>query len=374
MGTEIGYILARNGFVVHIFDKKQPCMCKIEKNIPLKAKMQNELAAWSSPTYFVAKRLGVNLENIECDFVDMMREKLLTFPNVSLIDAEIDEINLDELTLLSTGNATTEAAAKNLTRFVGENKIAYFHPECIKIKDIKKENLHHDHGEFFHVNLSKEEFDAACEYLKAHRALYDNNLPKNEISVEKRADVNMLRTFLRPIYSEKEKAYASIKLKKEGENFLLEGFYSALSDEEQKELLSLFAAFSDISVMEYGKIYKRTYLNSTQCLNRFLQVKNYDNLFICGSFLGVGGVQENLLLANFVAYNLMNASLGRNLQECPKNCCTNAIYEKLLQKSALNYRLLNLDYDIIKKSETFNTDDIEMFREKFYQKHGNCHF
>lgn len=36
VGCEVAYILARNGFCVHIFDKKQPLMCHIEHRIALK--------------------------------------------------------------------------------------------------------------------------------------------------------------------------------------------------------------------------------------------------------------------------------------------------------------------------------------------------
>ncbi len=370
VGVEIAYILARNGFVVHIFDKEQPSMCEIEKNIPFKTEMQEELIAWNSPSYLTAKRLGVSLENIKHDFVEMMKEKLKSFSNVSFVEAEIDEINLDELTLISTGNNTTTPLIDNLTKYIGENKIAFFHPEPMLIDNIDLNHLHHEHEDFYHVNLSEEEYNAVCEYLKRHRAFYNNNSLVNEISLEKRAECNSLRTFLRPIYSENSKSHASIRLKKQGDDFILLDFYSALSDGEQTELIKHISAFENAMIKRFSKLYKRTYLRSTMCLNEYMQVKNHPNLFFAGSFLGIGGVYENLLVANYVAYNLMNASLGRNLEEYPKNSITKLICEKLLQKSALNNMLLSLDYDIIKKSDclNFKTDEILKFREKYHGK------
>ena len=113
VGIEIAYILARNGFCVHIFNKNQPLMCHIERRIALKNELDAELSAFDSPTYLLSKRLGVNVENIDGEFVDMVREKLKTFPNLSFVDAEIDELNYNELTLLCTGNNTTKNRSRH---------------------------------------------------------------------------------------------------------------------------------------------------------------------------------------------------------------------------------------------------------------------
>ena len=176
---------------------------------------------------------------------------------------------------------------------------------------------------------------------------------------------------LRPLYSPNERAYASIKLKKEGENFYFTDFFTALSNEEQDEIISIISAFNGAKISEYGKIYKRTFLTSSSCLNEFLQIKNYENIFVCGGFLGLGGVLENLLVANYIAYNLMNMASGKNLQNLSNFTCTSKIIQNLLQKSVLNHRLLSLNYDIInrKDSVNLNPNAVLKFKEKFY---GNC--
>ena len=371
VGIEVAYILARNGFVVHIFNHEQPSMCHIERDIPFKKEMQEELLAWNSPTFLTAKRLGVNLETIDHDFVKIMEDSLKKFSNVSFIDAELTELNLNELSLISTGNNTTKLLIENLSKYVGENKIEYFHPAPMKLAYIDLKYLYHDHDDFYHVNLNEEEYKILSDNLKRYRSFYDSSKLLNEISVEKRAENNSLRTFLRPIFNENSKPYASIKLKKQDGDYSLINFYSALSDEEQARLIGGINAFKGANISEFSKLYKRTYLHSSACLNKYLQVKNYHNLFIGGSFLGIGGVHENLLVANYLAYNLMSEAEGRNLQECPKNSCTSVIIEKLLQKSVLNYMLLNLNYDIIKKSDRISveSDAVTKFKENYYGKY-----
>ena len=367
VGCEVAYILARNGFCVHIFDKKQPLMCHIERRIALKNELDAELSAFDSPTYLLAKRLGVNVENIDGEFVDMVRDKLKTFSNLSFVDAEIDELNYNELTLLSTGNNTTKNLIRNLSKFVGENKVNFFHPAPIKVSYIDLKNLHYDGENLYHINLNENDFGLLVENLKKYRKRYDSDDYVNEISIEKRAENNSLRTYLRPIYTQNEKPFASIRLKKFEGDYELVDFYTALNNAEQEKILKSIPALQNAVITSFGKIYLRTHLKSSTCIDRFLKIKNHENIFVGGGFLGVGGVYENLLVANYIAHNIMRELNGKNLFESPKNTALGLLVEKLLKKSCLNDMLLSLNYDIIGKDElNFDSGEILKFKE-------NCH-
>ena len=367
VGCEVAYILARNGFCVHIFDKKQPLMCHIEHRIALKNELDAELSAFDSPTYLLAKRLGVNVENIDGEFVDMVRDKLKTFSNLSFVDAEIDELNYNELTLLCTGNNTTKNLIRNLSKFVGENKVNFFHPAPIKVSYIDQKNLHYDGENLYHINLNETDFDLLVENLKKYRKRYDSDDYVNEISIEKRAENNSLRTYLRPIYTQNEKPFASIRLKKFEGDYELVDFYTALNNTEQEKILKSIPALQNAVITSFGKIYLRTHLKSSTCVDRFLKIKNRENIFVGGGFLGVGGVYENLLVANYIAHNIMRELNGKNLFESPKNTALGLLVEKLLKKSCLNDMLLSLNYDIIGKDElNFDSGEILKFKE-------NCH-
>lgn len=367
VGCEVAYILARNGFCVHIFDKKQPLMCHIERRIALKNELDAELSAFDSPTYLLAKRLGVNVENVDGEFVDMVRDKLKTFSNLSFVDAEIDELNYNELTLLCTGNNTTKNLIRNLSKFVGENKVNFFHPAPIKVSYIDLKNLHYDGENLYHINLNENDFGLLVENLKKYRKRYDSDDYVNEISIEKRAENNSLRTYLRPIYTQNEKPFASIRLKKFEGDYELVDFYTALNNTEQEKILKSIPALQNAVITSFGKIYLRTHLKSSTCIDRFLKIKNHENIFVGGGFLGVGGVYENLLVANYIAHNIMRELNGKNLFESPKNTALGLLVEKILKKSCLNDMLLSLNYDIIGKDElNFDSGEILKFKE-------NCH-
>ena len=367
VGCEVAYILARYGFCVHIFDKKQPLMCHIERRIALKNELDAELSAFDSPTYLLAKRLGVNVENIDGEFVDMVRDKLKTFSNLSFVDAEIDELNYNELTLLCTGNNTTKNLIRNLSKFVGENKVNFFHPAPIKVSYIDQKNLHYDGENLYHINLNENDFGLLVENLKKYRKRYDSDDYVNEISIEKRAENNSLRTYLRPIYTQNEKPFASIRLKKYEGDYELVDFYTALNNAEQEKILKGIPALQNAVITSFGKIYLRTHLKSSTCIDRFLKIKNHENIFVGGGFLGVGGVYENLLVANYIAHNIMRELNGKNLFESPKNTALGLIVEKKKKKSCLNDMLLSLNYDIIGKDElNFDSGEILKFKE-------NCH-
>lgn len=371
VGIEVAYILARNNFSVHIFNCEQKSMCQIDSDIPLKQQMEKELSAWGSPTYLTCKRLGVSLERVDRDFVKVMAENLKKFPSVSFIDSAVDEVNASELTLVATGNNTRQSLIESLSNFVGKNKISYYHPAPMMLSYIDLKNLHHDRGDFYHVNLSRAEFENLCDNLIKFKSAYLSQLPPNEISLEKRASDNSLRTYLRPIFTEGERPYASIRMKKQAGVYTLIDFYSALSDEEQKSVIGEISAFHGANISSYSKIYKRTFLHASACLNNFFQVKNYPNIFVAGGFLGVGGNYENLMVANYIAYNLMREAEGRNLLTLPSNTCTALISQKILEKSVLNNMLLSLNYDIIKRDNCLKLDSsaIENFKENYYGKY-----
>ena len=148
-------------------------------------------------------------------------------------------------------------------------------------------------------------------------------------------------------------------------------FLARLSNEEQKEIFSGISALDGAEFVNFGKIYKRTYLSSAMCVNNFLQFKNEENFFVCGGLLGVEGVMESLLTANYVAYNLMNMAEGKPLQEITNFSCTKLLIDKLLQKNVLNHRLLSFDYDIIndENGKNIDTSAVLKFKEKFYGKY-----
>ena len=150
-------------------------------------------------------------------------------------------------------------------------------------------------------------------------------------------------------------------------DYELVDFYTALNNAEQEKILKSIPALQNAVITSFGKIYLRTHLKSSACIDRFLKIKNHENIFVGGGFLGVGGVYENLLVANYIAHNIMRELNRKNLFESPKNTALGLLVEKLLKKSCLNDMLLSLNYDIIGKDElNFDSGEILKFKE-------NCH-
>ena len=372
-GIEVAYICAHNGYRVHIFNKNQSELTYEKKEEPFAKLLQGELFNFQSPTFLTAEKFGKNIADIDGNFINLMKEKLCELPNVSYIESEIDEINPREITLIATGNNTTEKLLKNLTQIVGERKINYYSPSEIAFKNIDENKLFHDKDNLYHINLTEGEFSIIKDKMSAFSNEYDTtDLRGQQISGESLSKNEALRTaILRPIFNSCGKAYASLKLRKQDDIYYLTEFFTALSDEEQKEIFSNISALNDAKIVSYGKIYKKTYLSSSMCVNKYLQLKNEDNIFVCGGFFGVEGVMETLLTANYVAYNLMNMAEGKVLQEMTDNSCTKLLIDKLLQKNVLNHRLLSFNYDIIndENGKNIDTSAVLKFKEKFYGKY-----
>ena len=144
VGMEIAYICAKNGYRVHLFNKVQDEQTYILKESPFDTMMKEELELLGSPTYLLAKRMGVDLNKIENSFVEFVRSSLTEFSNVSYIESEINELNKNDLTLIATGNNTTKGLINDLSKYLGERKIQYFHPEEIVLSNVNIQKLKHD--------------------------------------------------------------------------------------------------------------------------------------------------------------------------------------------------------------------------------------
>ena len=75
-GLEVAYICANCGFRVHIFNKHQNPPTYNYVKSPYEKIMEEELNVWASPSYLLSHRVGVNTENADESFLDLMRSKV----------------------------------------------------------------------------------------------------------------------------------------------------------------------------------------------------------------------------------------------------------------------------------------------------------
>ena len=430
-GAELAFILANNGFDVHIFDnnfdenddrdkkdlKSSSKDCdneEIEKDpichensyddiyeTFLIDNMKFELECLNSPIVSIAKRYDFNNFGFvyEEAFMKKVKELLQSNPKIKIFNMSIDTINETEITVVATGHNTSKALLDELSKFIGGKfHICYFQPEQLVIDassvDLSKLNFISKNE--CYVNLTEEEYQNLYQTITTLDKEYElpsEILDEKQISVESvaRRGLNGLRNAIfRPYFngeiSENKRPYASLKCcYNQKENALiLEEFFSAFDDQDQDKILRTMDILKNCKIVRYSKIKRKTYLLAPTCLNENLQILGHDNIYVCGGLAGLADPFEILLLANYCAYNIIAERKNKlGVELLREKTCISIILENLLKKSVVNFRLFNLKYDIINKEDLdlqfFNKQvevqkflsksQIEKFKEKFYGKY-----
>ncbi len=389
-GAELALVLARNGFDVHIFDNGEnfegeqfSYYDKFETF--LTENMKFELECLDSPLLDMAKKNGFSDFGFiyDSNFMKKVREKLESDPKIQIFHANIDKISENELTVIATGHKTDTKILPEIEKFIGKMRLCFEQTENAVIGKVDKEKLFFD-DENYYANLTETEYDAFYQKICEIDKQYVGDLNTQTVeSIAKRGKSALKNSVLRPHFCDNEKPFASLKLryKKEFDVFV-PNFISAFSDDEQLDVLRTIKSLSDCILIRPACVKKRTFLLSPAVLRENMSLA--EKLYVCGGFAGTEGSFESLLMANFCAYNIIcDISGKKGVEILSKNTCIGKIFDNLLKKSVINFRLFSLKYAIIKEeNENFDNlekyvqtqkflskSQIEKFKEKFYGKY-----
>lgn len=405
-GAEVAFILANNGFDVHIFDngsneRKERFDYYDKYEIFMTENMKYELECLNSPILSISKKIDYKNFGFEYDseFFEIIKQNLQSNPKIKYFDCSIDTLSDTEMTVVSTGHHTDKRLLKELKDYVGSLHTCSFQPEkmVVDAETVNLNRLNFVNSTDCYVNLSKEEYDELYSKILEFDKKYE--LPEDlqeekQITIEKyaqRGQGGLRNALFRPRLSvaceqEQQQPYASLKLTYNASKnvLILDDFYSALDEDEQKQILYCINFFKNCEILRYSKIKKKTYLLAPACLNEKLQIKDHENIYVCGGLCGTAGSFESLLVANFCAYEIIAKRKGNlGVELLRENTCIGMLLDNLLNKSVINFRLINLKYDIIDKEDlemkNFNKhvevqkilskSQIEKFKEKFYGKY-----
>lgn len=405
-GAELAFILANNGFDVHIFDNNKilddlevderdmrdsfPYYDKYETF--LSENMKFELECLNSPLFFLSKKYGYTDFGYRYDKTFMMkvRKELEANPRIKIFNSNIDELTNGELTVLASGHYTNKQLFDDIERRIGKFKLCHFEPQKMVLEatnvNFDKLNFVSEHECF--ANITEEEFNRIFQIISTENKRKIDEIDLTAESYAKRGVFGLRNAVFRPRMDKNLKfpPYASLKMRYNSrlKVFIVDEFFSKLADDLQKKILCQIEALKDCCILRYSNVVRKTYLLAPACVNEKLQLKNDENVFVCGGVSGTAGSFEGILTANYCAYSLIeHLKRGSATQILQENTCIGLILENLLKKSVSNFRLFNLKYDIINKEDVdlkmlnqhievqkiLSKSQIEKFKEKFYGKY-----
>ena len=389
-GSEASIYLAKKGYQVRLYDLKPNsftpahtnknygelvCSNSLKGNDPYSnacGLLKEELRVLNSFVISVADKTRVPAGNALAvdreSFADLITQEIKNL-NIECISQEVTSFDPSLPTIVATGPLTSQ----NLLKFLGELTGEHFYffdaaapivsGDSIDYSSAFLEDRYGTPGEGDYVNcpMTKEEYLAFYnELINAQRAelkdfensaVFEGCMP---IEVMAKRGVETLRfgplkpagltsphTGLHP--------YANVQLRKEnvgGDAYNLVGFQTNLLFGEQKRVFSMIPALKNAEFLRYGVMHKNNFINSPECLNKDLSLKDYPLVYIAGQLSGVEGYVESIASGLLCAINLHLKISGQEPIILDSQTVLGALQSYVTTKNA-NFQPMNANYGII---------------------------
>ena len=262
--------------------------------------------------------LAVNREQ----FSKYITDKIKANPNITVIEAEVDSIDFDEITVVATGPLTSESLSKTVGEITGKQQLHFF-DAAAPIVDFSTVNTdvaffasRYGKGEptdYLNCPMTKEQYDAFYQALitaeVAALKSFDKELQEDLTVFEGCMPVEVMASrgydTLRfgpmkpvglPCPKTGEDAYATVQLRrenKEGTMYNIVGFQTHLTFPEQKRVFRMIPGLENAEFFRYGVMHRNTYINSPGVLSATYAMINHPKTYFAGQMTGVEGYVES---------------------------------------------------------------------------------
>lgn len=330
---------------------------KLLNSLIIEAAEANEVPAGSA--------LAVDREG----FSNYITTKISNHPNIKIIYGEIDHIDVDMPTIIATGPLTSDKLLTELKTLLG-NEFCYFFDAAAPIVEFDSIDMNkayfksrYDKGEASYINcpLTEDEFNAFYDELINAKCIepkdfelkvFEGCMPFEVMA--KRGRKTLLFGPMKPVGLEKpngEQPYAAVQLRQDNAIktlYNIVGFQTHLTFGEQKRIIQMIPGLENAQIARYGVMHKNTYINAPTVLNKYYQLKNYQNIFIAGQLSGVEGYIESAASGINAGINMYRFLEKRNLIKFPTETCFGALINYITNADPNNFQPMNINFGIIK--------------------------
>ena len=320
------------------------------------------------------------------DFSQYITDKIKNNEYIEVIYEEVNEIDLNNYTIIATGPLTSDSLCEFIRKEFGMDDFYFFDAQAPIIKkdsidmNIAYLKSRYDKGEAAYINcpMTEEEFNLFYNELFNARSAelhdFDCDLKVFEgcMPVEvmaKRGRQTLLFGPLKPKGLAREgyeKPYAVVQLRQDDAEqtlYNLVGFQTHLAFPEQKRVFSMIPGLKDAEFVKYGRMHKNTYINSPAILNATYQSKKYPNVFFAGQITGVEGYVESSASGIYAAINMLRLIEGENLVVFPKETIMGSMANYISIPNS-DFQPINANFGIV--PEVLSTTKIKKKDRKLF--------
>jgi len=400
-GSEAAYQLAKRGVNVKLYEMKPKKFSPAHKmegfaelvcSNSLKAKdvttssglLKKEMEMLDSliikTAYECSTPAGGALAVDREKFSEKITKTIKSFPNIEIINEELDYIPTDEIVIIATGPLSSEGIVKALQEKVHSDYLYFFDASSPIVTrssiDMSvafvADRYDKGNGDYINCPMNKQEYLAFynelinAESVKLHdfenKKVFEGCMPVEVMA--KRGEDSIRFGPLKPVglknpHSD-EKPYAVVQLRKEDNEdrlYNLVGFQTNLTYGEQKRVFSMIPGLNHAEFVRYGVMHRNSYINAPKLLDNTFALKCDPNVFVAGQLSGVEGYLESTasgLIASLNAYQKLN---NKNAFILSDKTMIGAIINYITNASPVNFQPMNSNFGIIRPLDERVKDD-----------------
>ena len=313
-------------------------------------------------------------------FSAFITEKIKNHPLIEVIEAEMSEVNHNEITVIATGPLTSDKMAEYIENELGCSGLHFF-DAAAPIVDFSTINMdvaffasRYDKGDADYINcpMTREQYDAFYTELigakEAEIKEFDREEQKKKLQVfegcmpvevmAKRGYDTLCYGPLKPVGlvdpRTNSESFAVVQLRKEnkeGTMYNIVGFQTHLTFPEQRRVFRMIPGLENAEFLRYGIMHRNTYLNSPGLLkNDYSMIKN-PNIFFAGQMTGVEGYIESAGSGLVAGINAAARALDVEGTIFPETTMIGSMANYVQNGSMSKFVPMNANFGIIKPLE-----------------------
>lgn len=304
-------------------------------------------------------------------FSKSVTERIRSNPNITVVEAEVTDINPDEFTIIAAGPLVSDALASSIHELIGEEYLHFFDAAAPIVsydsidmsKAFKAARYGKGGADYINCPMTKDEYLKfyneliTAEAAPVHDGVENPKVFEGCMPIEvmaKRGEDTMRFGPLKPVGLDNphsdERPYAVVQLRQDNaahSMFNIVGFQTHLKFGEQKRVFGMIPGLENAEFVRYGVMHRNTYINSPKVLDNTYRMESHPKVYFAGQINGVEGYVESassgLLAGLYAAKNI----LGVEFTPFTADTAIGALANYVSNKSVTNFQPMNVNFGII---------------------------
>ncbi len=293
---------------------------------------------------------------------------------IKVIKKEITNLKnfKDDFVVIATGPLTSNKLSKEIERLTTNKSLDFFdaiapivYYESIDMNIAWKQSRYDkgDGDDYINCPLTKLEYFKLIENVKKapktefkdfeNTPFFESCLPIEEMI--RRGPETLRYGPLKPVgltnKHSNEKPYAVVQLRQDnklGTLYNMVGFQTKMTYKAQKDIFKNIPGLQNAKFARLGGLHRNTFIKSPKLLDKYLRLKNNNNIFFAGQITGVEGYVESTAIGNLLARILSSITLNKKFISAPKSTAHGSLHKHITKNANINtFQPMNINFGII---------------------------